>query len=313
MRAVRIHRYGGPEVLTLEDVPRPVPGPGELLVRAMAAAVNPVDWKTRKGQGSARRWDGDRFPLILGWDVSGVVESLGAGVERFAPGDEVFGLVRFPEPGSCYAEHVAVPADHVVAKPAALGHSHAAALPLVALTAWQALFDTARLGAGETVLVHAAAGGVGHVAVQLARWKGARVVGTASAPNHDLVRSLGADEVVDYTTTRFEDVAHGVDVVLDPVGGDVLERSLDVLRPGGRLVSLVADPDAERAAGRGVEASRILVHPDAAQLADVAALVEAGALLPVVGAELSLAEAAEAHRLGEQGHNRGKTVLLPAS
>ena len=173
MRAVRIHRYGGPDVLGLEETARPEPGPDEVLVRVLAAGVNPVDWKTREGRGAARRWSGERFPVILGWDLSGTVEAVGRSVTTVRPGDEVFGLVRFPEPAGCYAEYAAVPADEVVVKPAALDHAHAAALPLVALTAWQALFDTARLTAGDTVLVHAAAGGVGHVGVQLAKWKGA--------------------------------------------------------------------------------------------------------------------------------------------
>lgn len=168
MRAVRIHRYGGPDVIRLEETARPEPGPDEVLVRVLAAGVNPVDWKTREGRGAARRWSGERFPVVLGWDLSGTVEAVGRSVTTVRPGDEVFGLVRFPEPAGCYAEYAAVPADQVVVKPAALDHAHAAALPLVALTAWQALFDTARLTAGETVLVHAAAGGVGHVAVQLA-------------------------------------------------------------------------------------------------------------------------------------------------
>lgn len=309
MRAVRIRRYGGPDVLELEDVPRPEAGPGELLVRVVAAGVNPVDWKTREGRGAARRWSGERFPLVLGWDVSGTVEAVGDEVTTFAPGDDVFGLVRFPEPAGCYAEYVAVPAGEVVAKPAVVDHAHAGALPLVSLTAWQSLFDTARLEEGETVLVHAAAGGVGHVAVQLAKWKGARVIGTASRAKNELVRSLGADEVMDYTTTRFEDVAAGVDVVLDPVGGDTLERSLDAVRKGGRVVSLVADPDVGRANQRGIEATRILVHPDGGQLAQVAALAESGSLLPVLHTELSLAEARTAHELGEGGRTRGKTVL----
>lgn len=252
MRAVRIHRYGGPDVIRLEETARPEPGPDEVLVRVLAAGVNPVDWKTREGRGAARRWSGERFPVVLGWDLSGTVEAVGRSVTTVRPGDEVFGLVRFPEPAGCYAEYAAVPADQVVVKPAALDHAHAAALPLVALTAWQALFDTARLTAGETVLVHAAAGGVGHVAVQLAKWKGATVIATASESKHDLVRSLGADEVVDYRGTPFEKVATGVDVVLDPVGGDTLERSLEVVREGGRVVSLVADPDEDRAGERGV-------------------------------------------------------------
>jgi NADPH:quinone reductase-like Zn-dependent oxidoreductase len=311
MHAVRIHRYGGPEVLRYEEAPRPEAGAGEVLVRVHGAGVNPVDWKTRAGRGMAKKYDQDPFPLILGWDVSGVVEAVGDGVGGLAPGDAVYGLVRFPRPGRCYAEYVAAPADELMPKPPSLDHVEAAGLPLVALTAWQGLFETGRLADGETVLIHAAAGGVGHVAVQLARWKGARVVGTASGRNEGFLRDLGVDQVVDYTTTGVEDVVGEVDVVLDPVGGEAEEQSFTVLRPGGRLVSLVADPPVEVARDRGVEAQRILVRPEASQLAQVSSLVEDKVLRPVIDTRLPLAEARAAHEQSERGHTRGTIVLVP--
>ena len=308
MKAVRIHAYGGPEEIVYEDAPRPEPGSGEVLVRVRAAGVNPVDWKTRSGSGMAKKF-GERFPLVLGWDASGVVEEVGTGVDAFRAGDEVYGLPRFPEPGEAYAEYMAAPAGDLATKPANLGHLEAAALPLVTLTAWQALFDVAGLEQGQSVLVHAAAGGVGHVAVQLARWKGARVVGTSSARNADFVRSLGADEVVAYDEADLEEVVSEVDVVLDPVGGEALERSFGVLRQGGALVSLVAEPSEEQAEQHQVRAQRMLVHPDGAQLAEVSSLVEAGHLRPAIDAELPLADARKAHEMSEAGHTRGKIVL----
>lgn len=221
----------------------------------------------------------------------------------------MYGLVRFPQPGGCYAEYVAAPADELVPTPPSLDHVEAAALPLVALTAWQALFETAGLADGETVLIQAAAGGVGHVAVQLARWKGARVVGTASGRNEGFLRELGVDQVADYTTTRVEDVVREVDVVLDPVGGEAEKQSFAVLKPGGRHVSLVADPPAEVAQERGVEAQRILVRPEASQLAQVSALVEDKVVRPVIDTRFPLAQARAAHEQSERGHTRGKIVL----
>ena len=215
-----------------------------MLVRVHAAGINPVDWKTCAGEGVASRLE-DPFPFIPGWDVSGVVEALGAGVSDFKVGDAVCGMVRWHWGGGGYAEYVAAPAADLVAKPGTMDDSQAAGLPLAALTAWQALFETTDLQAGQTVLIHAAAGGVGHIAVQLAKWKGARVIGTASARNEAFLRELGVDRVIDYNQTRFEDVAGDVDVVLDGVGGEIQERSWGVLKPGGMLASIRGRPSAK--------------------------------------------------------------------
>ena len=307
MKAVRVHRYGGPEELVYEDAPRPVAGEGEVLVRVNAAGVNPVDWKTRAGRGVAELW-GYRLPVILGWDVSGVVEAVGSGVDRFAVGDEVFGMVRFPMEGAAYAEYVAAPANELVRKPAAIDHVAAAAVPLAALTAWQALFEAGELAAGRTVLIHAAAGGVGHLAVQLAKARGARVIGTASAANQEFVRDLGVDLAVDYRTTRFEEVARDVDVVLESISDEVQERSFGVLRPGGVLVSLGPVLEAA-AAARGVRARAILVRPEAGHLAEIARLIEVGGVRPAVEAVVPLAAARRAHERSERGRTRGKIVL----
>jgi NADPH:quinone reductase-like Zn-dependent oxidoreductase len=308
MHAVRLHRYGAADELIYEETLRPEPQAGEALVRVYAAGVNPVDWKTRKGQW---RRDPIESPLILGWDIAGVVVVTGSGVDQFSPGDEVFGMVRFPEFGDAYADYVAAPVDDLAKKPAALSLVKAAAVPLVALTAWQALFEAARLQPGQTILVHAAAGGVGHIAVQLAKWKGAHVIGTASAANVDFLRSLGVDQVIDYTHKRFEDVAHEVDVVLDTIGGATQERSFEVLKPGGMLVSITDTPDESVARSYGVRSARIQVHTSSAQLAEIAYLFESGKLHVEIARAFPLVEAAEAHRLSEAGHTRGKIVLIP--
>ena len=308
MRAVRIHSYGGSEAVRYEDVPLPEAGPGEVLVRARASSVNPVDWKTAEGSGQASKiWE--RFPLVLGWDLSGVVEAVGEGVDSYQPGDEVFGLVRFPQPGEAYAEYVAAPADQLAPKPASLGHAEAAALPLVGLTAWQALIEAAGVEEGQTVLVHAGAGGVGHVAVQLARWRGARVVATASARNTEFLTSLGVEQVIDYTATPFEQAVSEVDVVLDPIGGDVFDRSLDVLRPGGTIVSLREREPEEKAEPRNLRGMYRLVRPEGSQLGELAALADAGQLRVEVQDEVPLSDVAKVHELSETGHTRGKLVL----
>lgn len=306
MKAARIHSYGGPEVVRYEDAPVPEAGPGQVLVAVRASSVNPVDWKTASGSGMAKKI-GERFPLVLGWDVSGVVEAVGDGVDAFGPGDEVFGLVRFPQPGEAYAEHVAAPADQLAAKPPSLNHSEAAALPMVGLTAWQALIEEAGVHEGQTVLIHAAAGGVGHVAVQLARWKGARVIGTTSR-SADLLRSLGA-EVVDYTATPVEEAVSDADVVLDVLGGEAFERSLAGLRPGGTIVSLREQGAEELAAEQGQRGAYRLVRPDGAQMAELASLVEGGQLRPEVDVELPLSEVRRAFERNQEGHTRGKVVL----
>ncbi|MFI9150404.1 NADP-dependent oxidoreductase [Streptomyces sp. NPDC053367] len=307
MRAVVVEQWGGPENLVEREVERPEPGLNEVLVRVHAAGVNPVDWKTR-ASGALIEWGA--VPVV-GWDVSGTVEAVGPGVGVFRPGDEVFGMPLFPRQASGYAEYVVAPARHFAPKPAGLTHVEAAALPLAALTAWQALVDTADVRPGERVLIHAAAGGVGHLAVQIAKARGAYVVGTASAGKHDLVRRLGADEVIDYRSVRFEDVLTDIDVVLDGLGGETAERSLKVLRTGGRLITLPG-PDDVPAAQDGVRAMWVLVEPDHLGLREIAALVERGAVKPVVETVLPLGQAAKAHELGEQGRTTGKIVLTVA-
>jgi NADPH:quinone reductase-like Zn-dependent oxidoreductase len=288
MRAVVVRAWGGPEQLELAEVPRPDPAPTEVLVRVHAAGVNPADWKSR-ATGGLGLW-GD--PPVLGYDVAGVVEEVG--------------------PAGGYAEYVVAPARQFVAAPPELDHVSAAALPLAGLTAWQALVDTAEVRPGQRVLVHAAAGGFGHLAVQIANALDAEVVATASAGKHEFVRGLGADEVIDYRDVDFVRAAGPVDAVLDPVGGAYGERSLDVLRPGGVLVSLASPAEhrwAPVAGARGLRAGVNLVEPHPAALAAVTALVAEGRVRPHVAHVLPLERAAEAHRLGEAGGLTGKIVL----
>jgi NADPH:quinone reductase-like Zn-dependent oxidoreductase len=309
MKAVRIHNYGGPEVLKFEDAPRPQPGPGELLVRIHAAAVNPVDWKVRAGYLKERIQY--PLPLIPGWDFSGVIEATGPGVTRLKKGDEVYARPDIARNGA-YAEYIVAKESEVALKPKSVDHVQAAAIPLAALTAWQALFDTSDLSTGQKVLIHGAAGGVGSFAVQLAKWKGAHVIGTASGRNQSFLRDLGVDEPIDYEKTRFEDVVHDVDVVLDTIGGDTQKRSWKVLKKGGILVSIVSPPSAEEAAKHGVRSGYVFVQPNASQLAEIAKLVDSGKLKPVVEAVLPLAEARRAQEMNETGHTRGKIVLKVA-
>ncbi|MER8034235.1 NADP-dependent oxidoreductase [Streptomyces hydrogenans] len=307
MRAISQDTHGAPEVLEQVLLPRPAPGPGQILVAVRAAGVNPTDWKHR----AAGLFLG-RLPLVLGWDVSGVVEAVGFGVTLFKPGDEVFGMLPYPHGVGSHAEYVTGPARAFAAKPAGIDHVQAGALPLAALTAYQAIVDTAAVGPGQRVLIHAAAGGVGHLAVQIAKARGAYVIGTASAAKHEFVRSLGADEVIDYRTTDFRDAVRDVDMVLDPLSGDTRARSLDVLRPGGVLVSILpgTDPDeAAKAAARGVRVESLLVEADHAGMNAVAGLAASGALRAHVEAVFPLAEAAKAHTLGETNRTTGKIVL----
>ncbi|MFE0021644.1 NADP-dependent oxidoreductase [Amycolatopsis sp. NPDC059021] len=309
MRAISQRTLGGPEVLEEADLPRPVPGPTEILVRVHAAGVNPVDWKSRETGGMGTL---GAPPFVLGWDVSGVVAETGPGVTLFAPGDEVFGMPWFPRQAGAYAEYVTAPSRHFAAKPAGLDHVHAAAVPLAGLTAWQSLHDTAKVQAGRRVLIHAAAGGVGHLAVQIAKALGAYVIGTASTPKHEFVRGLGADEVIDYRTADFAEEVRDVDVVLDTIGGEYGPRSLRTLREGGTLVQLtrnVGESLSEAAAARGVTTGLTLVEPDRAGLLALAELIASRRLRPVAGTVLPLAEAAKAHELGQSGGTTGKIVL----
>jgi NADPH:quinone reductase-like Zn-dependent oxidoreductase len=309
MRAIVQHSFGGPEVLGLEERPRPEPIATEVRVRVQAAGVNPVDWKTRSGLGAAAQWG---FPLTVGWDVAGVVDAVGPGVTRFAVGDAVFGMPWFPRQAAAYAEYVTAPSRHFARRPENLGVVEAAGLPLAGLTAWQCLVDVAGVQPGQRVLVHAGAGGVGHLAVQIAKARGAHVIATASAAKHDLLAELGVDEAVDYRSQKFEEVVEPVDVVYDLIGGDVSQRSLDVLRPDGIMITL---PSAAAAAAigpareRGLRAVGMLVEPDGDGLEELAGLVDAGSLRVLVAETFPLDRAADAHRLGEQGRTTGKIVL----
>src|SRR6266481_5433782 len=307
MRAARIHSYGDPTGVKIEKAPRPEPGPGQVLVRVKAAGVNSLDWMI--AEGKARSWLDQRLPLILGWELAGIVEKLGADVKRLKPGDEVFGMINLSGDGA--DAEFAVGDENVFAiKPRSLDFPTAAALPIGALTAHQALFDAAELRAGQTVLIHAAAGGVGLMAVQLAKAHGARVIGTASGPEHlNLIRKLGCDEAIDYKATRFEDHVRDVDVVLDPMSSDSLRRSFEVLKKGGILVALTEEPRQDVAREKGVRATMIGVKPDGQRLADIGKIIDDGKLRPLVQAVLPLEQAKEALELSRGRHVAGRIVL----
>ncbi|MDB5294814.1 MAG: Alcohol dehydrogenase zinc-binding domain protein [Phycisphaerales bacterium] len=309
MKAVRLHARGGPEQLVYEDAPLPTPGPGEVRVRVSAAGITPAELTWDETYQSAD--GGDRLPSIPGHDVSGTADALGPGVSGLAVGDAVFGLVDFPRNGSA-AEYVTVPAAALAAKPRTVDNVAAAAVPLSALTAWQALFDHGRLAAGDRVLIHGAAGGVGAYAVQLARWRGAEVIATASGRHAAFLTGLGAAAVIDYVTTPFEAVAKNVAVVLDTIGGATRDRSWQVLRPGGTLVTLPGPLPAGAAAAAGrPDAGGVffIVRPSRPQLAEIARLVDDGSLRPFVEAVYPLAEARRAFERALAGHLRGKVVL----
>ncbi len=307
MRAISQDVLGGTEVLKEVEREIPRPGPSEVLVRVHAAGLNPTDWKHRANGGFLKK-----PPFVLGWDVSGVVEAVGLGVAVHKPGDEVFGMLPYPYGVGAHAEYVIAPARALARKPAEVDHTQAGALPLAALTAWQALVDTADVRPGQRVLIHAAAGGVGHLAVQIAKERGAYVIGTASAGKHEFLRGLGADELVDYRETDFAEAVRDVDVVLDTIGGDYRSRSLRTLRPGGLLVSILVSGTtelAEEAEGLGVRAVEMLVEADHAGMNAIAGLVAAGSLRATIAETFPLAEAAKAHALGDTGRTVGKLVL----
>lgn len=317
MKAIVLREFGGRDVLGLEDVPRPVPEAGDVLIRIHAAGVNPVDWKIREGLLQGRL--PHEFPIIPGWDAAGVVEDVGSQATRFRPGDEVYAYCRKPViQHGCYAEYIALDETSVALKPRAFGFAEAASIPLAALTAYQSLFDAGGVRAGTHILIHAGAGGVGGFAIQLAKQAGAHVITTASARNHDYVKKLGADMVIDYNDQDFRTAIRdayprGLDVVYDTVGGDVQVASADVLKKGGTMVSILAfqDEDALRAAS--IIPKYVFVAPNAEQLDLLARMIDRGALLTHLSSVLPLDEAAEAHRLIESGHTVGKIVLRIAT
>ncbi|MET8102593.1 NADP-dependent oxidoreductase [Streptomyces sp. NPDC005236] len=304
MRKVMQRRLGGPEVLEVRDVEVPEPGPTEVLVEVKAAGVNPVDWKMRAGGGL-----GDP-PFSVGWDVSGVVAAVGPGVTRFEVGDEVFGMPRFPSEAAAYADYVTAPSRHLAVKPSRLSHVQAAGLPLAGLTGWQALVTVAGIAAGQRVLIPAAAGGVGHLAVQIAKARGAYVIGTASAAKHGFVKGLGADEVIDYRTTDVGAQVADVDVLLATVAGQIRELA-GTLVPGARVVALngVDAGAVQWAVENGLRADFMLVEPDRGDLESLASLAEDGLLDVHIDTAFPLERVADAHRMGEQGRTIGKIVL----
>jgi len=306
MKAIRIHAYGGPELMQLEDAPVPACGAGDLLVRVVAAGINPIDWKMRAGAMAAQI--PKSFPMTLGSDAAGTVAAVGGSVTGFELGDEVFFYAEFAR-GGAYAEYVAVDASQVAKKPRTASFATAAALPMAGQAAWTALIETAKVERGQRVLIHGGAGALGTSAVQLAKEHGAHVIATASGDGVALVRSLGADEVIDYRTQRFEQVARDIDIVLDTLGGPTQQASWGTLRRGGILVATTMPPPPERAAAAGVRAAFIFSSPRGEVLAQLAERVDDGRLRIVVGQEFALADAAQAHRLGEAGKARGKMVL----
>ncbi len=310
MKAIRIHAYGGPELLQLEDAPVPACGAGDLLVRVVAAGINPIDWKVRSGLMAAQL--PKPFPITLGSDAAGTVAAMGGAVRGFELGDEVFFYAEFAR-GGTYAEYLAVEASQVAKKPRTVSFSTAAALPTPGQAAWTALIDTAKIERGQRVLVHGGAGALGTIAVQLAKEHGAHVIATASGDGVALVKSLGADEVIDYRTQRFEQVAHDIDIVLDTLGGQTQEASWATMRKGGILVATAMPPSPERAATAGVRAAFVFTPPRGGVLAQLAQRVDDGRLRVVVGQEFALADAAQAHRLGEGGKARGKMILHVAA
>jgi NADPH:quinone reductase-like Zn-dependent oxidoreductase len=305
MKAIRIHRRGGPEVLVYEDAPIPALQPGDALVRVHAAGISPAEFTWRLYETPDGR---SRLPKIPSHEVSGVVAAVAPDVHDVAVGDAVYGLTDFFRDGGA-AEYVAVCAVELAPKPRRLDHASAAATPLSALTAWQALFDHARLTPGQRVLIHGAAGGVGNFATQLARWRGAHVIGTASGRNVDFVRKLGADDVIDYGAMPFETVVRDVDVVLDTVGGTTTERSWSVLRRNGLLVTIVRPPSPEWMAGRAATGLFFIVEPRRTQLNELSRLIDAGMIRPIIEAVVPLKQAREAYERGIRDHPRGKLVL----
>lgn len=302
MKAIRIDQYGDESVLQIVDIPKPQPARDQVLIKVLAAGVNPLDWKIREGAGARL---GMNLPILLGSEMAGIVEEVGEDITGLRVGDEVYGMVK----AGGYAEYVLANSNEVAPKPATIDFLHAAAIPLAGLTAWQAMFDLGNLGAGQSILITAAAGGVGSLAVQLAKAKGAVVIGMASGDNESFVRTLGADDFIDYTIQPFEEVVTGMDVVFDAVGRDTFERAFRCVKKGGALVTSVAFPTPQQGATCGVKVSRVSCQPNRHELDQISQLVVAGQLQAHVTQVFPLEQVGKAHRLSKQGRTRGKIIL----
>lgn len=313
MKAITLLDFGGVENLVMQELPRPVISDTEVLVKTRAISLNPVDIKTRKGKGLAGSLK-EYMPLIPGWDISGIITEAGSRVKEFREGDEVFGMINFPGYGRACAEYVAAPEKHLARKPSEITHEEAAAASLAALTAWQVLKEKVKIKQGDRVLIHAAAGGVGHYAVQIAKYLGAEVTGTASEKNHEFLLSLGADTVIDYEKFPFEDIVNNMDFVLDSIGGSYIDRSLKVLRRGGTIVcipSAASEGIEEKAASMGMTGSRFLVQSDGNNMKEIAGLLEKGVIRSFVSGIYPFDQVQAAHLRIETGRTRGKIVLTP--
>ncbi len=311
MKAVILTEAGAPENLVLQQIEKPQPKADEVLIAVKAISINPVDTKTRKG-GALYVSLKDDSPVVLGWDVAGDVASVGAEVTVFKEGDKVFGMINFPGHGKAYAEYATAPAAHLAHLPDSNNYEEAAATTLTALTAWQVLVHQASLQPGQRVLIHAAAGGVGHFAVQIARHLGAEVIGTASAANADFLKSIGVSQTIDYTSEDFWQVVKDIDVVLDTMGGDTALKSVDVLKKGGALISIVGgakETVVSLAKDKGIIAKNYLVHSSGEDMKSLAALLQSGEIKPTVSHRYSLEQIADAHRQIETGKTRGKVVV----
>jgi NADPH:quinone reductase-like Zn-dependent oxidoreductase len=313
MKVIALKVFGSVDNFSVEELPLPTIQDNEVLVAIKAASINPVDIKTRSGKAMATRLK-DENPIILGWDISGIVTQTGADVKDFKAGDEVFGMINFPGNGKAYAEYVAAPAAHLALKPANISHEEAAAATLAALTAWQAFNTHIKIEPDNRVLIHAAAGGVGHFAVQIAKHFGAYVIGTASAANKDFVLSLDADEHFDYKSQPFDEVISDIDIVLDTIGGNNIEHSFEVVKKGGTVITLpsaTSEGIVEKAKAKGINGFFFLVQSNGDDMKQIAELLETSVIKPHVSAIYSFDEIGKAHQQIETGSTRGKIIIKP--
>jgi NADPH:quinone reductase-like Zn-dependent oxidoreductase len=306
MKAVRIHQYGNVDTLRYEDAPEPLVRADDVLIKVVGTSVNPIDWKIREGH--LQSMIPFRMPIILGWDVSGVVTAVGTNVVKFKVGDSVYSRPDVERDGS-YAEFISVREAEIAKKPTTISHIEAGVLPLAGIAAWESIVNVAKVTAGQRVLIHAAGGGVGALAVQLAKLRGAYVIGTASASSQALVESLGVDEFIDYRARRLQDATKNIDVVFDTIGGQTQNESWAVMAPGGILVSIVSEPVADEAKKLGLRSAFVFIKPNAPVLEEIAQLVDSGKLRPIIGTEFALEDIKHAHRLSESGHAKGKIAV----